>query len=166
MGGIIANVVGQVNPHVRHTPFWREMLDRNALKTRLFDARHHVERAIREDLTWEQLAERISAAHGGRTFTGRQVWAYEKGKPIPTMDVVLAYAQACGVDPGWLAFGDASKAPAPTASEMPRGDAPAATAPLPLRRLEPGQTGADRSAGTGTLGAHREARGRKPHRRP
>ncbi len=35
------------------------------------------------------------------------MWDYEKGKvkSLP-LHVVLAYAKACGVDPGWLAFGN------------------------------------------------------------
>lgn len=61
---------------------------------------------------YAELAERVSAAHGERTFTAGQVSEYQKTVE-PPRDVIAAYAIACDVDPGWLAFGELSKAPAP-----------------------------------------------------
>lgn len=75
----------------------------------------HLMSQIGARVTLTELAERVGAAFGGgRTFAQSQLTEYHKGKVMPPLDVVLAYARATGVDPGWLAFGGESEAPAPS----------------------------------------------------
>lgn len=72
---------------------------------------------IREDVARRLKRPGLTAAAVSRHFNGR----------IPRdLKTLLAYAQAMGVDPGWLAFGPDSKAPAP--------DVPAALLAQPVPR--------------------------------
>ena len=79
-------------------------------------------------LTQGDLAERMSRAHGKRRFVSAQISEYQgAGVKSYPLDVIMAYAKATGVDPGWLAFGAASGAPAPlgvTAEPLPAAHPP------------------------------------------
>jgi hypothetical protein len=48
-----------------------------------------------------------------RPITGATVSRWEAGETVPDLETVKALAVVCGVDPGWLGFGSASKAPSP-----------------------------------------------------
>jgi transcriptional regulator with XRE-family HTH domain len=75
----------------------------------------HLMSQIGMRVTLTELADRVGIAFGGgRTFAQSQITEYHKGKVMPPLDVVLAYAKATSVDPGWLAFGSESAAPAPS----------------------------------------------------
>jgi transcriptional regulator with XRE-family HTH domain len=62
-------------------------------------------------LTQQELADRVTEAYGGdRRITDKNVSSWFRGF-VPAIGVIEAYASACGVDPGWLAFGEGSAAP-------------------------------------------------------
>lgn len=52
---------------------------------------------------------------GSMSATGATVSRWEAGESLPDLATVGGIAAVCHVDPGWLAFGDFSKAPAPWA---------------------------------------------------
>lgn len=59
--------------------------------------------------TWQEdqaLAEQVGVAPS-------RIAEYKARTEAPSAARTLALAQACGVDPGWLAFGEDSQAPAP-----------------------------------------------------
>lgn len=60
--------------------------------------------------TQQQLADRVTAAYGGeRRITEKNISSWFRGF-VPALGVIEAYARACGVDAGWLAFGADSNA--------------------------------------------------------
>lgn len=59
--------------------------------------------------SWE--ADQALAAHLG--VSKASVSEYKKSETAPAVDRTLAIAQWVGVDPGWLAFGEDTAAPAP-----------------------------------------------------
>ena len=90
------------------------MIDKAGVARRFVVAQGHLTSQLGVRVTLKVLAERMSAAHGGRRFTTGLVSQYQNGKVKNyPLDVIMAYATATGVDPGWLAFGAASGAPAP-----------------------------------------------------
>jgi transcriptional regulator with XRE-family HTH domain len=52
-----------------------------------------------------------------RPFRTSSVSQWRTGKQSPPPDVQLAIAEECGVDPGWLTYGQRSQAPAPSIAE-------------------------------------------------
>lgn len=70
-------------------------------------------------------------------------------------DVLLRIAKVTGVDPGWLAYGDDSQAPAPVEEAV--DEAPKGTARHPLQK----ESKEVRKAPTIPLRKKGEARGRK-----
>jgi transcriptional regulator with XRE-family HTH domain len=74
----------------------------------------HLMSQIGARVTLLELAARMTRAHGKRSFTQGQMSEYQKGITSPSLEVVWAYAKATGVDPGWLAFGSETSAPAPS----------------------------------------------------
>jgi len=59
--------------------------------------------------------ERLRAAAGPREVSPSEVVSWF-AEALPDLRTVQAIAEACGVDPGWLAFGAASRAPSPTST--------------------------------------------------
>ncbi len=59
----------------------------------------------------------LGAAKG---ITGATVSRWEAEESVPDLATVGAIAVVCQVDPGWLAYGNLSKAPAPWAQDDPR----------------------------------------------
>jgi transcriptional regulator with XRE-family HTH domain len=59
--------------------------------------------------TWQEDAE-LAEIVG---IAASQISGYKSREEAPNARRTLALAQACGVDPGWLGFGEASEAPAP-----------------------------------------------------
>lgn len=90
-----------------------QLVDAAALGQRMEAAHVHLISHIRQRVTLTELADRVSKKHPDRTFTPTQIQEYKKGKARPWLDVIQAYALATEVDPGWLAFGDRTQAPAP-----------------------------------------------------
>jgi transcriptional regulator with XRE-family HTH domain len=59
--------------------------------------------------TWQK--DEVLAEHVGVSAT--QISDYKKREIAPPADRTLAIARGVGVDPGWLAFGEDTAAPAP-----------------------------------------------------
>lgn len=89
------------------------MADLTGVGMRLGLAHVHLMGQLGARVTLAQLAERVSREHGERSFAAPQMSDYQKAKAMPPLDVIAAYAKACGVDPGWIAFGASTAAPAP-----------------------------------------------------
>lgn len=65
-----------------------------------------------------EIAIRVAQILGlPKPLPARTVGRYFDGR-VPHCRVIGALAQAMHVDPGWLAFGDASKAPAPRSASL------------------------------------------------
>ncbi len=82
---------------------------------------HQADTGVR--LTLQVVAEMVTRAHGARRFTTGMIGEYQKGQTMAANDAIAAYAKAFGADPGWLAFGPLSGAPAPrnlVADPIPR----------------------------------------------
>jgi transcriptional regulator with XRE-family HTH domain len=104
------------------------MLDKKGVGRRMVVAHIQLMSQIGVRVTFVDLADRVTRAHGTRQFTAGQVSEYQKASVMPPIEVVWAYAKATGVDPGWLAFGTDSAAPAPSGfSGVP--DSPATPVP-------------------------------------
>jgi hypothetical protein len=84
--------------------------DFSGVAKRLFDAHKDLERLEGADVTFEQMADRVSRA-GARNFAPSQISNYQKGKDRPALDLLVAYGRVTNRDPGWLAFGSESGAP-------------------------------------------------------
>jgi transcriptional regulator with XRE-family HTH domain len=59
---------------------------------------------------------------GANPISGATVSRWEAGEFQPDLWTLLAIARVAGVDAGWLAFGDASRAPKPTETLQPHLD--------------------------------------------
>ena len=68
------------------------LLEKPTLSSRIKSARRQA------DLTQEDLAEKLSV-------TKQQISNYEHAKSTPSPDQLLAIADNCKVDPGWLLSG-------------------------------------------------------------
>jgi transcriptional regulator with XRE-family HTH domain len=64
--------------------------------------------------TWQK-DEALAEAVG---LSAQQISDYKKREAAPPADRTLAIAKWCGVDPGWLGFGEFTKAPAPEGFEQ------------------------------------------------
>lgn len=86
------------------------------LSARLFLARLHLERRLGESVTLSSLGEAVAKrVRRDAPFSPAAVSRWFDGSTEPTLDVIEAVAAVCKVDPGWLAFGRRSAAPAPDA---------------------------------------------------
>jgi transcriptional regulator with XRE-family HTH domain len=83
------------------------------ISRRMVRAHIHLEAVLGRRVDLDELAERTARAHGEKSFSQSKLSGYRTGAVNPSVDVLAAYAKATGVDPGWLAFGVASGAPAP-----------------------------------------------------
>lgn len=103
---------------------------------------------------------RIEQAHRGREENDSAfargvgvvpgaVTGYKEGDSPPPVARILAIAKRCGVDPGWLAFGEDSAAPAPNGFAGWLEHQPAAP-PIPLGEKLPRR--------------HKKAAAKKPRR--
>jgi hypothetical protein len=97
------------------------------LAHRMFSAVNAFERALGRKLTLAQLGERVAAEEVGREapYAPSVVARWVRGEQEPgTRGQWVALARALQVDPGWLAFGPESAAPAPAGYvELPRAKA-------------------------------------------
>lgn len=66
------------------------------------------------DLSQTWLAEELARVMGKpEPFSQGAISRYMHGQIPGELDTILGLAKVLGVDPGWLAFGDESEAPAP-----------------------------------------------------
>ncbi len=83
------------------------------LADRLFLARNLLERRLGRKVTHRKLGEVIGQRLHRAPFSAATVSQWMSGKQPLSLSAALALAKLCGVDPGWLAFGAASRAPGP-----------------------------------------------------
>lgn len=57
---------------------------------------------VREGRTQQQMADALAATAEGLTCSKQHVWAMESGRKRPSVDMLNAYAVACGADRGVL----------------------------------------------------------------
>lgn len=79
---------------------------------RLFRAWHLLQIRKQGGVTQEWLGKRVGRILGEEDLSQSAVSRWFKGA-IPDLDTIEAMAKALEVDPGWLAFGEASAAPSP-----------------------------------------------------
>jgi transcriptional regulator with XRE-family HTH domain len=84
------------------------------LAERILQARLAYSMATKSKVSQEALGALVSERLGReQRITGATVSRWESGGAVPDLATVEAIAEVCGVDPGWLAFGEKSAAPAP-----------------------------------------------------
>ncbi len=83
------------------------------LLERLFFARNFLERQLGQKVTTGQLGQLMAERLGRQPFSASSVSQWMSGKQGMSLEAVRALAELCGLDPGWLAFGEASAAPEP-----------------------------------------------------
>ena len=81
---------------------------------RIFSARLEASAEERERIAQDRLGALVGGYLGKESaVTAATVSRWEAGLAMPSIASIAAVAAVCGVDPGWLAFGSASKAPGP-----------------------------------------------------
>jgi transcriptional regulator with XRE-family HTH domain len=81
---------------------------------RIFHARLEASAQRREQLSQHAVGALVAELlRRRRPITAATVSRWESGDALPSLPTVDAIARACGVDPGWLAFGERSRAPSP-----------------------------------------------------
>ena len=73
-----------------------------------------------------EFGQRIGARLMRPAVSPATIMEWFAGK-IPDVPTLQAVAEVCGVDPGWLAFGTASGAPAPKVGQQPAAPQPRRT---------------------------------------
>jgi transcriptional regulator with XRE-family HTH domain len=94
------------------------------LLERLFIARNLLERRLGRKVTHSNLGEAVAQQLRRAPFSAATVSQWLSGKQALNFSVTLALAKLCRVDPGWLAFGEESRAPAPEPLERIRKKTP------------------------------------------
>lgn len=91
-------------------------LVKDTLGRRILRARLELSVRGTQKVTQERLGQLV-AEHTERAqrITGATVSRWESGESTPDIQTLEAIAVVCSVDPGWLAFGEKSRAPSPTA---------------------------------------------------
>ena len=82
------------------------------------DAFKHLEFRERLDITNQEMAERVADILHRPAVTGASASRWKTGS-VPDLGVIGALAEICGVDPGWLAFGEQTGAPSPDVFSSP-----------------------------------------------
>lgn len=77
------------------------------------DALLHLQRRMRRKVTQLEVGQAVAVMLGRGEITSAVVSRYFTGKREMDLVEIAAYAKVLGVDPGWLAFGTDSEAPAP-----------------------------------------------------
>lgn len=99
----------------------------DSFQGRMLDAMLALWSRERGQVSQREIGERVGARLGREAFSQAAVSRWFQGR-MPDWEVLLALAEVCGVDPGWLAFGARSAAPAPPnaaarlAEPAPRSD--------------------------------------------
>lgn len=86
--------------------------DAEALRLRLLDALHGLERREGHRVTFTALAERVAEALGASVSVATVARWFDGSREPKDRASLAALAAALGVDPGWLAYGDAPAASA------------------------------------------------------
>lgn len=89
------------------------------LANRMFEARLRLTATARRSVSLAEMGELVGAKLGREGFTATAVSRWMSGLQEPELAAIDAIADVCGVDPGWLAFGARSQAPAPLGYEEP-----------------------------------------------
>lgn len=93
---------------------------------RLLDARRGKEKAEGQgELTWAEVARRAGIQRSN-------LYRYKDGSGEPSLAELISIAWVFDVDPGWLAFGDASQAPEPGVTVLKYGPSRSRTLRKPL----------------------------------
>ena len=88
---------------------------------RVYAARLEASAARAERISQDVLGVMVALELGlAQPISAATVSRWESGDSLPSLVTVGAIAAACAVDPGWLAFGGASRAPGPREGERPR----------------------------------------------
>ena len=80
--------------------------------SRLFRAWHFLQLRKGGGATQEWLGRRVGKMLGEEEISQSAVSRWFRGS-VPDLETIAAMAKALEVDPGWLAFGEASQAPSP-----------------------------------------------------
>lgn len=89
------------------------MVDAKGFGERLRIAR--AKREIHGRVSYREIAEAVAERTGRATaHRDTSVGRWIQGDSFPDVPSIWALAEIFGVDPGWLAFGDACQAPGPT----------------------------------------------------
>jgi transcriptional regulator with XRE-family HTH domain len=109
----------------------------STLPERIFLARLELSALLGERVSQGDLGSAVAKRLGkNRPISAATVSRWESGAAVPTLGTLEAIAQTCGVDPGWLGFGEKSAAPPPRSYAGRAGEIPAVMAMLSaLRRL-------------------------------
>ena len=83
------------------------------LLERLFFTRNLLERHLGKKVTTGQLGELVAERLGRSPLSAATISQWMSGTQAMSLEAVRAFAEVCGVDPGWLAFGAASRALGP-----------------------------------------------------
>ena len=122
------------------------------LVDRLFIARNLLERQLGRKVTHRRLGEVVAQRLQRAPFSAATVSQWMSGKQALSLSAALALAKLCGVDPGWLAFGEASRAPPPlrgTGKESSVVDEYAGAQPVAGARRKRRRPSGCRRAGSG-----------------
>jgi transcriptional regulator with XRE-family HTH domain len=85
-----------------------------SLGQRIIIARTMLSLAEGERVSQEVLGARLAKQlNDPQPITGATVSRWETGESVPDLETLAAIGAVCGVDPGWIAFGSASKAADP-----------------------------------------------------
>ena len=92
---------------------------------RLFWARKALELRLGTEISDGEFASRVARRMGrAEPHAPSSISQWKSGDQVPPPEVQLAIAQECGVDPGWLTYGLASRAPIPAPPLPPGSDKP------------------------------------------
>ena len=78
---------------------------------RLFDAMQHLNKTERANVSGAELGRRVAALLDRAPFSEGWFTMMKDSPTPPPNPTCLAIAQICGVDPGWLTYGEACAAP-------------------------------------------------------
>ena len=95
-----------------------------ALRLRLLDALHGLERREGHRVTYTALAERVGEALGASVSVATVARWFDGSREPKDRESLAALAAALGVDPRWLAYGDAPGDPSDSAPGSAPGGAP------------------------------------------
>jgi transcriptional regulator with XRE-family HTH domain len=97
---------------------------------RAFWAHRAAEQRFRRDISQKEIGERVAKRLGEprpihQSTAGKWLKSGKEGGAVPDVPTIAALALEFAVDPGWLAFGGASRAPAPDGYSPPAAKPPA-----------------------------------------
>lgn len=110
----------------------------DTLGARIFIAHQRLNRILGRHVSNAEFGRIIGEKLRNKSYSSASVGEWEKDESKPDIATVGIIAEICDVDPGWLAYGKSSKAPAP--QEVFRTVSAIDALPtLPLERLPESQ---------------------------